>query len=230
MVLLVPHRFRGPTASGNGGYVAGLLAATLNHDDAPAAPVTVTLRKPPPLEVPLKVVRSGGHSSAQDRDGTTIADAESATVNELPQVAAVGLDVARAASENYPGRDRHPFPQCFVCGPDRATGDGMRLFPGRIADGSTACVWCVDPDLAGQAAFVWAALDCPGGWAAPIEDRPMVLGRITARISALPEPGENCVITGRLIGSEGRKVWTATTAYGADERELGRASATWITL
>ena len=35
---------------------------------------------------------------------------------------------------------------------------------------------------------------------------------------------------GLLIGYEGRKTWTATTAYGADGRELGRASATWIAI
>ncbi|MCQ4118781.1 hypothetical protein [Rhodococcus tibetensis] len=230
MVLFVPYRFRGPAASGNGGYVAGLLASTLDHDGAPTTPVTVTLRRPPPLEVPLEVVRGDGQSTAQDLDGTMIAEAQPGSGDAPRQVPAVSLDVALAASETYPGRHHHPFPQCFVCGPDRAAGDGMRLFPGRIDDGSTACVWHVDPDLAGQTAFVWAALDCPGGWAAPIEDRPMVLGRITAQVSALPEAGEDCVITGRLVGSEGRKVWTATTAYGADERELGRAFATWITL
>ena len=58
----------------------------------------------------------------------------------------------------------------------------------------------------------------------------MVLGRMTARVVALPEVGERCVVMGRLLGSEGRKVWTASTAYGADGRELGRAHATWITL
>jgi hypothetical protein len=106
----------------------------------------------------------------------------------------------------------------------------MRLFPGRLGDGRTACVWTVGADLADQAEFVWAALDCPGGWSAPIEGRPMVLGRMTGEVSTLPTAGEECVVMGLLLGSEGRKVWTATTAYGADGRELGRAHATWITL
>jgi hypothetical protein len=35
---------------------------------------------------------------------------------------------------------------------------------------------------------------------------------------------------GLLLGAEGRKTWTATTAYGADGRELGRAHATWLTI
>jgi hypothetical protein len=35
---------------------------------------------------------------------------------------------------------------------------------------------------------------------------------------------------GLLLGTEGRKTWTSTTAYGADGRELGRAHSTWIML
>ena len=46
--LVVPHRFRGPARSGNGGWTAGVLAAYLPGD----GPVTVTLRRPPPLARP----------------------------------------------------------------------------------------------------------------------------------------------------------------------------------
>jgi hypothetical protein len=35
---------------------------------------------------------------------------------------------------------------------------------------------------------------------------------------------------GQLLGSEGRKTWTASTVYGTDGRELGRAHATWISI
>ena len=47
-------------------------------------------------------------------------------------------DEAVAASATYPGFSAHPFPTCFVCGPERAEGDGLRLFPGRLPDGRTA--------------------------------------------------------------------------------------------
>jgi hypothetical protein len=77
---------------------------------------------------------------------------------------------------------------------------------------------------------VWAALDCPGGWTAEIEGRPMVLGRMTALVAALPTPGEECIVMGRLLGTEGRKTWTASTVYGAGGRELGRSHATWISI
>lgn len=224
MTLTVHHRFRGPAASGNGGYVSGLIAAALG-----SGPVTVTLRTPPPLDTPLRVVDTDGHVAVVDGE-VTVAEAASSTVADLRSVPPVEPGDARSASAAYAGLSLHPFPECFVCGPARAPGDGMRLFPGRLGDGRTACVWTVDADLADRAEFVWAALDCPGGWSAPIEGRPMVLGRMTGEVSGVPTAGEACVVMGLLLGSQGRKVWTATTAYGADGRELGRAHATWITL
>jgi hypothetical protein len=224
MTLTVHHRFRGPAASGNGGYVSGLIAAALG-----SGPVTVTLRTPPPLDVPLRAVDTDGHLAVVYGE-VTVAEAASSTSTDLRSVPPVAPVDARSASAAYAGLSLHPFPECFVCGPARAPGDGMRLFPGRLGDGRTACVWTVGADLADQAEFVWAALDCPGGWSAPIEGRPMVLGRMTGEVSTLPTAGEECVVMGLLLGSEGRKVWTATTAYGADGRELGRAHATWITL
>src|SRR4030095_750872 len=48
--VVVEHRFRGPPELGQGGYACGLVA---EHIDAPVA--TVSLRRPVPLETPLKV-------------------------------------------------------------------------------------------------------------------------------------------------------------------------------
>lgn len=223
MTVTIDRRFRGPASSGNGGYVAGLLA-----DVAGIQPLTVTLRRPPPLQTPLEVEADDGEILLRNGD-ETIAVAGPADA-ELTAVPPVDADVARDVSTTFPGLHAHPFPECFVCGPQRADGDGMRLFPGRLDGNRTACVWTVGDDLAGDARFVWAALDCPGGWSAPIEGRPMVLGRLTAEIRALPVAGEQGVVMGLLRGGEGRKVWTSTTVYGADGRELGRAHATWIVI
>ena len=74
----------------------------------------------------------------------------------------------------------------------------------------------------------WAALDCTGGWAADLEERMMVLGRITAEIDALPAIGEEHVVVGQLLGVDGRKSLTAATLYDADGRIVGRARHTWI--
>jgi hypothetical protein len=228
VTLRVERRFRGPSDSGNGGYVSGLVAARAGASVGGSAAV-VTLRTPPPLETTMSVVADDDGSVRLLHGDVTVAEGlpVTLTVGRVPPVDAA---TARTASASYPGLTRHPFPECFVCGPARAPGDGLRLFPGRLGDGRTACVWTVSPDLAGRPEFVWAALDCPGGWSAEIEGRPMVLGRMTARVSALPDAGEQCILMGLLLGTEGRKLSTATTAYGADGRELGRAHSTWITL
>jgi hypothetical protein len=49
----IKRRFCGPPDSGNGGYVAGRLA---DYFDGAAR---VRLLKPPPLEVPMDVIRTG---------------------------------------------------------------------------------------------------------------------------------------------------------------------------
>lgn len=230
--IVVDPRYCGPDDSGNGGYVCGLVATSAGGGAGGVA-MTVTLRVPPPLATALDVDSHDGHATL--RQGTTvIAEAAPADIDVEP-VRPVPAPRAEAAETDYPGLDSHPFPRCFVCGTDREPGDGLRLRPGRLADGTgrTACTWTPDATLAGAsgavpAALVWAALDCPGGWSAEVEGRPMVLGRMTARVAAVPAVGETCVVMGRLLGGEGRKTWTASTVYGGDGRELGRAHATWI--
>ncbi|MGH8774324.1 MAG: hypothetical protein ACRDWI_03855 [Jiangellaceae bacterium] len=226
--MTVHRRYRGPADSGNGGYVAGLVAARAGASVGESAAV-VTLRMPPPLDTPLAVIADGDGGVRVVHGDTSVAEGARSSLTVDP-VAPVGAEQARNAMAAYPGLRTHPFPECFVCGPARLPGDGLRLFPGRLGDGRTACTWTVDEVLAGRAEFVWAALDCPGGWSAEIEGRPMVLGRMTAQVVALPVAAEECVVMGLLLGGEGRKTWTATTAYGSDGRELGRAHSTWITV
>lgn len=227
MALTVDHRFRGPSDSGNGGYVCGLLASKAAPERTGFG-VVVTLRRPPPLDTPLAVVSEGDGLRLMHGD-SLVAEAARSRL-DVAAVTPVDAATAKEASRHYPGFGKHPFPQCFVCGPDRDPGDALRLFPGRLGDGRTACVWSVTDEFAGRPELVWAALDCPGGWSAQIEGRPMVLGRMTALVDALPEGGEECVVMGQLLGSEGRKTWTASTVYGTDGRELGRAHATWISI
>src|SRR5688500_18642922 len=52
--ITIGRRYRGPLHSGNGGYSAGLLAQFVD------GPAEVTLRLPPPLERPLRVVEQEG--------------------------------------------------------------------------------------------------------------------------------------------------------------------------
>ena len=62
----------------------------------------------------------------------------------------------------------------------------------------------------------WAALDCVGGWAGDLEERLMVLARMTARVDSLPVIGEEHVVVGMGRGRDGRKTFTSSTMYDAD--------------
>lgn len=228
MAVTIDARFRGPSDSGNGGYVCGVLAARAGAAAGGPAAV-VTLRKPPPLGTPMSVV-SDGDGEVRLLEGDTLVAEASRSMLDVDPVEPVGLARARAARDDYAGLHQHPFPECFVCGPNRADGDGLRLFPGRLGDGRTACTWTVTSEFAGRPELVWAALDCPGGWSAEIEGRPMVLGRMTGLVADVPASGEECVVMGRLLGEEGRKTWTSSTVFGTDGREIGRAHAVWITV
>ncbi|HLZ39040.1 MAG TPA: hypothetical protein VKP64_15110 [Mycobacteriales bacterium] len=227
--LTVPARFAGPPGSANGGYMAGRLAAFVVAQPGPDAAV-VTLRRPPPIEAAMDVVRDGDRVEVR-HDGQLVAEAAPARL-DVDVVPPVSAGEAAAAAQRYRGRELHPFPGCFVCGIAREAGDGLRLEPGSVAPDTVAALWRPHPSLTrdGRTApeFVWAALDCPGGWAVDLLGRPMVLGRVTGQVEAVPEVGEDVVVMGKLVGQEDRKSFSVTTAYDADSRVLGRASAVWI--
>jgi len=228
MTVTIDRRYRGPSDSGNGGYVCGLLAAQAGTGVGGSGAV-VTLRKPPPLDTAMSVV-SDGDGLVRLLDGETLVAEASRSRLDVDPVEPVEASRARDAQVDYAGLHNHPFPECFVCGPQREAGDALALYPGRLGDGRTACVWSVSDELAERPEIVWAALDCPGGWSAEIEGRPMVLGRMTALVVDVPKAGEDCVVMGRLLGEEGRKTWTSSTVYGSDRREIGRSHAVWISV
>lgn len=243
----MPRRFCGPPDSGNGGWTAGALAA-LDDTDTPDdhaghwPAIEVSLRRPPPLDTPLHVEVEGAVTTASV-DGAPVATAH--RVDRTPtEVAPVAPDVAAAAESAYPGLAFHPFPTCFVCGTAREEGDGLRIFPGRVGAGPdgdlTAATWTPHPSLhedwhtyadevpRASVAATWAALDCTGGWAGDLTERLMVLGRMTARVDALPVIGEPHVVVGEGRGRDGRKTFTAATLYDADGRVVASAEHTWI--
>jgi hypothetical protein len=225
--MLIAARFNGPPGSGNGGWSAGVFAVAAGARVG-GTPVEVTLRVPPPLDTPLTL--DGAASSSDPAvvsapDGTRVAEV-SAVADAGVAVPPVVLAQAQAASRSYAGFDAHPFPTCFVCGPDRAAGDGLRIFPGPLPDGRTAAPWTVPADVGVET--MWAALDCPGGWAVIGEGRVYVLGRIAVDVRALPTPGAACVVVGAATASQGRKAQVGSTVYGPDGTALATARATWI--
>lgn len=241
--LLVPARFCGPSSSGNGGYTAGLLAERFaNHPHRrPDCPVVeVTLRKPPPLDTDLAVEHADDVPVTRLLQGDALVAEARCTDEELAAVDEVSTAAATEAMAGYAGLRSHPFPRCFVCGPERAEGDGLRIFPGPVGDGRVASAWTPDESLAEASDLLdpgvqrvglgtaWAALDCVGGWSTDLEGRPAVLGQIAARVDALPVVGEPHVVVGAELSREGRKTFTASTVYDSDGRIVARARHTWI--
>ena len=225
--LRIDSRFRGPPTSGNGGYVAGLLAEALGGSDC-----EVTLRRPPPLDSDLELRSDGALRSLWDGD-ELIASAQPATIDiELP--AAPDLSAAKAASARFTGFTRHIFPGCFVCGPHREQGDGLRIFAGPLNPSLVAAPWEPRADLCGKdglllSRFVWAALDCPGYFAVQHRSGPAVLGRFTVHVERRPSCSTPLIVCGWHIGSDGRKHEAGTALYAGDELvAFGRA--VWVAL
>lgn len=229
--ITIDRRFNGPPESAHGGYLCGLIAPLLG------GAVEVTLRRPPPLDTPLEVVRADGVITLREGD-SLIAEAAAASVEIEPPLP-VTFAEAEAASRNYEGFRQHNFQTCFVCGPRRPAGDGLRIFPNWVESRDVvAAPWVPEPSLAGEDGavrpeFVWAALDCPGAWAFLAEagdGRPIVLGRFAAEIVAPVVAGERYVVTGWRLGVDGRKMYAGTALHTADGEPRAVARATWIRL
>ena len=252
--LIIPSRFRGPPSSGNGGYSAGAIAAYAGDecpaDHARAWPsVTVSLLAPPPLEVPMTIGPADQGGVVASYDGQPVLSARCGH-DEVTDVDPVPPEETRAAMASYSGLTGHPFPTCFSCGTGREPGDGLRIFPGRVSDRAgedgepprarVAATWTPDRTVAedfhayadeqprASLPVTWAALDCVGGWAGDLEERLMVLARMTVRLDSLPVIGEEHVLVGLDRGNDGRKTWTSSTMYDADGRIVASAEHLWI--
>jgi hypothetical protein len=216
--MQIASRYNGPPGSGNGGWSAGAFAVAAGAG-ADGRAFEVTLRVPPPLDTPLTVA----DGKVAGPDGTLIAE-----VVPVPDagtgVPPASLAAARAAADGYPGFADHPFPTCFVCGPERP--DGLRIFAGPLADGRMAAPWVVPPDVCVEA--IWAALDCPGGWSALQSGQVYLLGRIAVAVDALPEAGSTCVVVGAAASVQGRKAVVDSSVYAPDGGRIATARATWI--
>jgi hypothetical protein len=228
--ILIDPRFRGPPESANGGYACGMLARFID------GPSEVTLRAPPPLGRPLRVERRGSEVVLLDGE-ITVAEAAPASVeDDVPRP--VRLDEAERASSRYPWMHEHPYPTCFVCGPQRAERDGLRIFPGPSDDRSLyAAPWFPDHSLADdhgsvRREFTWAALDCPSGVATNQlgEIGLLLLGRLAADIKQLPVPGAAYVVQAWPVAREGRKLRTASALFSAEGELCATARAVWIEL
>ncbi len=225
-ILSIPRRFNGPPRSGNGGYVCGRLAKYVS------GPVSVRLRVPPPLEQELKVEASD--DEARLFDGEVLVAHARRIELEVATPAAPTFTDAMVASRSYVGFVRHLLPTCFVCGPERDEGDGLRIFPGRAEASLLAAPWVPDASLANSSGFVsseflWAALDCAGAFAVmPEGSDPILLGELSARLDREVAIGEKCVVVAWPLGLDGRKRYAGTAIYSGSGALVAVARATWI--
>lgn len=225
--ILIERRFCGPPDSGNGGYVCGRLASFLE------GPALVRLQGPPPLHVDMEV-RKARAGVELVHSGTVIAWARTAEVAiELP--AAPTYAEAEAAARSYRGFRSHPFPTCFVCGPERKEGDGLRIFPGVVPGrGLVAAPWIPHASLddgngAVRREFLWAALDCPGGFSFEVPDgAALLLGEIAVSVNGSVSVGERCVVVGWALTRDGRRYYTGTALFSETGECRGLARATWF--
>jgi hypothetical protein len=237
---IIAKRYCGPPNSGNGGYVCGRLA---RHIPGGAE---ITLHAPTPLDRALDVVALDG-GRWELRDGNKlVATGRSATI-ELANLEKASFEDAWEAAR-LPTINEHPLPTCFVCGPARAEGDGLRIFAGPIprrsihAPAVLAATWTPASTLAAEDGlvapeFLWSVLDCPTGYASSYDadrrsfDRtPILLGRMSARIEQRPRPGERCVITAWATGRDGRKRSAEAAVHDEAGALLATARAMWITV
>jgi hypothetical protein len=225
--ITIDATFNGPPASGNGGYAAGLLAGYSS------SPLIVRVLAPIPLGTPLSVSRAGEITEALHGD-KRILSARPGTVTLTPP-APPTLAAARDAASRPTSFGAGGPSTCFVCGRNRAPGEGLHIHCGRLGNTYAASVWTPHPNVCGPDGFVrpeyvWAALDCPGGFALPASDTTYLLGEMSAAIHQ-PIPIQAPVIVHAWhVWSDGRKHFAGTALHDADGALLAQADTLWIEL
>jgi len=227
--ITIARRFNGPPESGNGGYAAGVMAQRIGQ------PVHVRLQRPIPLDAPLSLREQADRWEAYDGD-QLIALARPPVRAVPPLPVRPSFDQAHACLRDQPAADStSAFTGCFVCGMSRAEGDGLRLAAGRIADDVVAAPWTphevfANADGEVEPEYVWAALDCPGMFAAFPDGRYALLGELAVELLQPVHAREPHVVVGWLIARDGRKRTAGTALIDAAGACRAQAIATWIQL
>lgn len=222
----------GPPGCGNGGWVCGLLTERLD-DLVPAegdlTSATVRLSAPTPLDRPLRWEVAGSVADGPDLavhlldDETLLGTARRVSAPDLAVPPPVTLDEARAASARFDASG-HPYPGCYVCGPE-AEG-GLRVFVGPVTGRDDVLASPVTLTEQGLPP-VLAALDCPGAFTVGFGEEALLLGTFTSTVHADVPIGRELVVIAWEVGRDGRKRHTGTALLDG-ERLLASAAATWI--
>ncbi len=232
--VIIDRRYNGPDASGNGGWVAGSLARRFG-----ATSVSVTLRAPVPLAVPLCIRWQDDGTATLDNDGTLIAEA---TATPLELDVPIAPDPAEAEAAGVLAQqvsaqrgESFPYAHCFGCG--FARSDGLRIMPGPVGnEGIVATTWTPssrEGDAGGQLTVeaTWAALDCSGGlaWIHRLGAGTAIFtARMTAMIDQRLQVGQQYTVIGWPIAQEGRKLHAGTAIFDAAGKVQARSRQLWL--
>ncbi|MFQ5699211.1 MAG: hypothetical protein ACE5IL_13120 [Myxococcota bacterium] len=214
--------------------MGGLLAARLG------GAVRVTLLAPTPLGTPLEIREESDGSLGLWQGGRLRVRARREPL-ELSLPPAPDRETTHAQTGTCRAFLTHPFPGCFVCGPDRAPGDGLRIFPGPVPGSRAAAAhWTPAPDLASRGAFappeiVWAALDSSSAF--PLLEtpasqalEPLVLAGLHAEIREPVVSGQAHLLQMWPLGFEGRRGTAGIALYGPDDQVRAAGIAQWVSL
>ena len=230
----IAPQFCGPPQSSNGGYFCGRIAEHFSHA------IAVRLKAPPPLDAKLHLEPEG--------DNTLITDGHNEIGLAIPAGPApepspfIALPQAREISEQ--GRQdaavNHPFPTCFVCGPNRDKQDGMRIFTGPNSDETLyAAHWFAEAAWASDGKtiderYIWSALDCPSSGPAfatvldPKSTKAYVLGTLEVHIEKAVPAEQDYVITCSLDEDTGKLYKTRVSLYDAQGQHYASGRAVWV--
>lgn len=194
----------------------------------------VTLRAPPPLDHPMTLRTLEDGSVVLEDDGQPLAAARKAELAlEVPSLPTT--EKVDEATTHYTGLEDHALPECFVCGTAREAPDGLRIFPGKLADDAPAVApWTPDESVCDEDGrvreqVVWAALDCPGYFGIAGTGEFALLGRMTGRVDHRPRAGERCTAMGWAIERDGRKLHAGSALFDSEGRLCGLSRQVWIT-
>lgn len=231
--IVIEERFAGPPGSANGGYFSGAVSHLVDGI------AEVTIRTPPPLATPLHASTEEGRAVVM-HDDKLVAEVASGDVDvEVPELPS--FDEAERGERAYLDMGSYGYAErCFVCGPLREPGDGLRVFTGIVPERELmAGIWSPDPSVADAEGrvyeeVVWAALDCPGNWAPLVMDAgPEVvwmLGRLTGSVLRPVHVGERLGAIGWPIRRDGRKLHTGSALFDENGAVVGITKQTCILL
>lgn len=239
--FVIDRQFNGPATSGNGGYVAGKLAVELQARQGKAQAVQVTLRAPLTLDTPLQVIdRPDGSVALFDGD-TLLAEAVATTLPaEVPRPPT--LEEARAASAigrmRMATRSGNAYLHCFGCGLAKGEHEGLRITPTPAGEADqVAAEWIPHEAFADESGLippgvVWAAMDCPAGFAWGFRtgegNASLLTGRITLALAGEVRAGETYIVTGWPLEREGRKLHAGTALHDAEGKLLAWSRQLWF--